>query len=293
LYRDVRTYGTREVCFEEARELGVVFIRYPDGEMPKVWSPAPTVREHVGMAQGIEGEANHGNPCYAKGLNGSSSSTGNQGLDYLSCHTKSETDPGLRNAFNPKDSDDDSQPGPLMVEVADTLLGEKLCIPAGLVILSTGIVPGEGNKALAQMLKVPLDEDGFFLEAHMKLRPVDFATEGVFVAGLAHSPKTIDETIAQAHAAAGRAATVLAKGVIMAEGIKSEVLATRCTRCKLCVEVCQYNAIELDDKDDVAVVNKALCKGCGLCAATCRCGAITLRGFTEEEILAEVDALVC
>ena len=293
LYRDVRTYGTREVYFEEARELGVVFIRYPDGEMPKVWSPAPTVREHVGMAQGIEGEANHGNPCYAKGLNGSSSSTGNQGLDYLSCHTKSETDPGLRNAFNPKDSDDDSQPGPLMVEVADTLLGEKLCIPAGLVVLSTGIVPGEGNKALAQMLKVPLDEDGFFLEAHMKLRPVDFATEGVFVAGLAHSPKTIDETIAQAHAAAGRAATVLAKGVIMAEGIKSEVLATRCTRCKLCVEVCQYNAIELDDKDDVAVVNKALCKGCGLCAATCRCGAITLRGFTEEEILAEVDALVC
>jgi len=86
------------------------------------------------------------------------------------------------------------------------------------VVLSTGIVPEERNKAIAQMLKVPLDEDGFFLEAHMKLRPVDFATEGVFVAGLAHSPKTMDETIAQAHAAAGRASTVLAKGVIMAEG---------------------------------------------------------------------------
>ncbi|NLJ60186.1 MAG: 4Fe-4S binding protein, partial [Firmicutes bacterium] len=134
---------------------------------------------------------------------------------------------------------------------------------------------------------------GFFLEAHMKLRPVDFATEGVFVAGLAHSPKTLDETIAQAHAAAGRACTVLSQGVIMAEGIKSEVLKTRCIGCGLCVEVCQYNAIELDDKDDLAVVNSALCKGCGLCASTCRCGAITLKGFTEEEILAEVDALLC
>jgi heterodisulfide reductase subunit A len=183
--------------------------------------------------------------------------------------------------------------GQVMVEVIDTLLGERLCIPAGLVVLSAGIAPDERNKTIAQMLKVPLDEAGFFLEAHMKLRPVDFATEGVFVAGLAHSPKTLDETIAQAHAAAGRACTVLSQGVIMAEGIKSEVLKTRCIGCGLCVEVCQYNAIELDDKDDLAVVNSALCKGCGLCASTCRCGAITLKGFTEEEILAEVDALLC
>lgn len=227
LYRDMRTYGTREVYFEEARDLGVIFVRYPDEEMPQVY---------------LE--------------------TG--GSD-----------------FRP------------VVEVTDTLLGERLCIPADLVVLGTGIVPDERNKAIAQMLKVPLDENGFFLEAHMKLKPVDFATEGVFVAGLAHSPKTIDETIAQAHAAAGRACAVLAQGVIMADGIKSEVMTARCSGCGLCVEVCQYNAIELDDKEKVAAINTALCKGCGLCASTCRCGAITLKGFTEEEILAEVDALLC
>ncbi len=241
LYRDVRTYGTREIYFEEARDLGVVFIRYPDDEVPIVCSSIV------------------GNP--------ETRCEGNVGKNY--------------------------DPGPVTVEVTDTLLGEKLAIPAALIVLSTGIVPDERNKAIAQMLKVPLDENGFFLEAHMKLRPVDFATEGVFVAGLAHSPKTIDETIAQAHAAAGRACTILAAGTIMADGIKSEVTKTKCAGCGLCVEVCQYSAVELDDKDNIAVVNTALCKGCGLCAATCRCGAITLKGFTEEEILAEVDALIC
>jgi len=179
----------------------------------------------------------------------------------------------------------------LVVEVTDTLLDERLAIPADLVALSAGIVPNERNKEIAQMLKVPLDDNGFFLEAHMKLRPVDFATEGVFLAGLAHSPKTIDETIAQAHAAVARACTVLASGTITTEGIKSEVIKTRCTGCGLCVEACQYKALEIDPKDNVAKVNAALCKGCGLCAATCRCGAITLKGFTEEEILAEVNAL--
>ncbi|MDI6638653.1 MAG: CoB--CoM heterodisulfide reductase iron-sulfur subunit A family protein [Bacillota bacterium] len=187
-------------------------------------------------------------------------------------------------------SDSDSD-GRLVVEVTDMLLDERLAIPADVVVLSAGIVPNEGNRRIAQMLKVPLDESGFFLEAHMKLRPVDFATEGVFLAGLAHAPKTIDETIAQAHAAAARACTVLASGAITTEGIKSEVMKSRCAGCGLCVEACQYKAIEIDPKDNVAKVNSALCKGCGLCAATCRCGAITLKGFTEEEILAEVSAL--
>ena len=270
LYRDVRTYGTREVYFEEARDLGVVFIRYPDSEVPRVCSPASRSEGSVEVSHRTDQGPSQGRNCRE-----------NQG----------ENEWGSRSENG--DPDENYCSGPVMVEVTDTLLGERLSISAGLVVLSTGIAPGERNKAIAQMLKVPLDEDGFFLEAHMKLRPVDFATEGVFVAGLAHSPKAMDETIAQAHAAAGRACTVLAKGVIMAEGIKSEVAKARCRGCGLCVEVCQYNAVELDDKDDVAVVNRALCKGCGLCAATCRCGAITLKGFTEEEILAEVDALLC
>jgi heterodisulfide reductase subunit A-like polyferredoxin len=282
LYRDVRTYGTREVYFEEARDLGVVFIRYPDSEVPRVWSPVLMSDGHVGVGKGIGQGPN-------QGLDPTSSPESNQARNCR--ENQGEHEWGSR--WENGGPDEDYFPGPVMVEVTDTLLGEKLSIPAGLVVLSTGIVPEERNKAIAQMLKVPLDEDGFFLEAHMKLRPVDFATEGVFVAGLAHSPKTMDETIAQAHAAAGRASTVLAKGVIMAEGVKSEVAKSRCRGCGLCIEVCQYNAVELDDKDDVAVVNKALCKGCGLCAATCRCGAITLKGFTEEEILAEVDALLC
>ncbi len=235
LYRDIRTYGAREAYFEEARRRGVVFVRYPEGQMPVV----------------LRSEA---------------------------------AEPGDGGGGGNGD-------GRLVVEVTDTLLDERLAIPADAVVLSAGIAPNESNKKVAQMLKVPLNESGFFLEAHMKLRPVDFATEGVFLAGLAHAPKTIDETIAQAHAAVARASTVLASGAITTEGIKSEVMKTRCTGCGLCVEACQYKALEIDPKDNVAKVNPALCKGCGLCAATCRCGAITLKGFTEEEILAEVSAL--
>ncbi|NPV53173.1 MAG: CoB--CoM heterodisulfide reductase iron-sulfur subunit A family protein [Firmicutes bacterium] len=179
----------------------------------------------------------------------------------------------------------------LRVVVRDTLLGSRIAIPADMVVLAAAIVPNDSNHQLAQMLKVPLDDNGFFLEAHMKLRPVDFATEGVFLAGLAHAPKSIDETVAQAHAAAARACTVLSLEEIRSEGIKSEINKARCSGCGMCVEVCQYKAIELDSKERVARINAALCKGCGACAATCRCGAVTLKGFTDEEILAEVNAV--
>ena len=136
------------------------------------------------------------------------------------------------------------------------------------------------------MLKVPLNADGFFLEAHVKLRPVDFATEGVFVCGLAHYPKDVSETIAQAKAAAARATTILAKDEIEAEGKVSQIRKERCVGCGLCVEVCPYQAIELDEEERVAVANEALCKGCGACAASCRTAAIDLRGFNNEQILA-------
>ena len=179
----------------------------------------------------------------------------------------------------------------LAVDVRDKILNKTLAINPDLLVLSAGIVPNPENKLLSQFLKVPLDSDGFFLEAHVKLRPVDFATDGVFVCGLAHYPKDIGETIAQARAAAGRAATVLSKDTIEAEGKVSYIREERCSGCGACVEVCAYNAIELDPEKRIATVNEGLCKGCGACSATCRAAAIDLKGFRNEQILEALEAI--
>ena len=179
----------------------------------------------------------------------------------------------------------------LSVRVKDKILDRTLDIFPDLVILSNGIVPNPENKVISQLLKVPLDADRFFLEAHVKLRPVDFATDGIFVCGLAHYPKDIGETIAQARAAAGRAATVLSKDSIEAEGKVSSIREKRCSGCGACVEVCAFNAIEIDLEKQIAVVNEALCKGCGACSATCRSSAIDLRGFKNKQILTALNTL--
>ncbi len=179
----------------------------------------------------------------------------------------------------------------LAVDVRDKILNKTLAINPDLLVLSAGIIPNPENKLLSQFLKVPLDPDGFFLEAHVKLRPVDFATDGVFVCGLAHYPKDIGETIAQARAAAGRAATVLSKDTIEAEGKVSYIREERCNGCGACVEVCVYNAIELDTEKRIATINEALCKGCGACAATCLASAIDLKGFRNEQILEALEAI--
>jgi heterodisulfide reductase subunit A len=141
------------------------------------------------------------------------------------------------------------------------------------------------------MLKVPVNEDGFFLEAHAKLRPVDFATDGVYVCGLAHSPKLIEESVSQAKAAVSRACMVLSKDEIEAEGISARVNKNRCSGCGLCVLVCPYNALEVDGEQNVAVVNVAMCKGCGACAATCRSSAIDVLGYTDHQVYAIINAL--
>ena len=179
----------------------------------------------------------------------------------------------------------------LVVHVRDKVLGRTLRIQPDLLVLSAGIVANPDNKAISQLLKVPLDADGFFLEAHVKLRPVDFATDGIFVCGLSHYPKDISETIAQARAAAGRAATILSKETIEAEGKVACIREDRCSGCGACVKVCAYNAIERDPERQVAVVNEALCKGCGACTATCRVGAIDLSGFRDEQILSVLAAM--
>jgi heterodisulfide reductase subunit A2 len=179
----------------------------------------------------------------------------------------------------------------LRVTVTDLQLGQRLMLDADILALSAAIVPGADNKLLSQMLKLPLNEDGFFMEAHMKLRPVDFATDGIFMCGLAHSPKPSDESIAQAQAAAARAVTILSRTEMKAGGPISVVNGRKCTGCGLCVLVCPFDAVSVDSEEMVAVVNEALCKGCGVCASSCRSGAVTVGGISDEQILSVVRAL--
>jgi heterodisulfide reductase subunit A len=216
LYRDIRTYGFKEIFYRKARQMGIIFLRYDEENPPNV----------------IPNEES------------------------------------------------------LEIEFESKKL-EKISMKADLVVLSAGIVPQKNNEELAKMLKVPLNEDEFFLEAHVKLRPVDFATEGVFVAGLAHAPKPIEDSISQANATVSRACTILSKEEIETEGKVARIDMARCVGCGMCVENCAYNAIEMiNDRrfGKVASINQALCKGCGACSGNCRCSAIDILGFSAGQI---------
>jgi heterodisulfide reductase subunit A2 len=185
-----------------------------------------------------------------------------------------------------------SPDGPLQVTVTDHILAMPVQLDVDYLVLATAIVPRE-SKGLAQLYKVPLNDDGFFLEAHMKLRPVDFATDGVFVCGLAHYPKPIEESIAQAQAAAARAASVLAQPYMEAEPIVSVVNAELCTGCGLCEKSCPFGAIrrhEVVGRGYVAETIAASCKGCGVCAAACPHQAIDIIHFRGRQILAAIHA---
>jgi heterodisulfide reductase subunit A2 len=150
-------------------------------------------------------------------------------------------------------------------------------------------VPGD-NGNLARMFKLPLNNDHWFQEAHAKLRPVDFVTDGVFMAGMAHYPKPVEESIAQAQAAAARAITVLSRKELSLPGLVAVIDKTRCVSCGVCWSICPYSAISPDEHSH-AEVNPALCKGCGLCMASCRSGAPSLGGFTQEVIMSQLEAL--
>ena len=224
LYRDVRTYGFNEDYYAEAREKGVIFLRYDLDNKPRV----------------------------------SQKRKDNQFL--------------------------------LTVEAHDPVLGEDVVIDVDILALSVAMVPSPEASEIAMLYKVPLNEDGFFLEAHAKLRPVDFATDGVFVCGLAHAPKSLEESIAQAKAAASRASIVLVKDAVVGEGIVASVDDNMCSGCGICEVLCPYGAIAVDREKRVSAVNEALCKGCGTCCAACPSGAVQQRGFTREEISAMLSA---
>jgi heterodisulfide reductase subunit A len=175
-----------------------------------------------------------------------------------------------------------------------------LTLRPDIVVLGPAVLPQDEAGDIAQLLKVPLTKDGFFLEAHMKLRPVDFATEGMFLAGGAHGPKSLEEAITQAMAAAGRAAALLSKDRLETEAMVSEVDLERCDGCAYCVEPCPFKAIKLVEYKDERTgnmhkhveVNASLCKGCGVCMATCPKAAINIRGFTAEQIKAQMEAAI-
>lgn len=183
----------------------------------------------------------------------------------------------------------------LEVEIIDPIIRKNLKINPDVVILSTGIVPID-NFELAQMLKVPLTPEGFYLEAHVKLRPSDFATDGVFMAGLTHAPKLMNESIAQGLGAVGRALTYLSKNEVSAEAnismIKDESL---CRGCAKCADGCEFNAIEMrecEDSTKISFINPVLCKGCGSCASQCQAGAIIPKGFSTYQITEMIRATV-
>ncbi len=197
-----------------------------------------------------------------------------------------------------KPSVDQEPGGQLAVTAWDPILSQELCLRPDLLVLSMPMVPAEGTEELVSKLRVSVDLDGWFMEAHVKLRPVDFASEGIFMAGAAHYPKLLDETIIQAQAAAARAANILASDTMVVGGQVAAVDAEQCVGCLTCVRVCPYDVPKIQaDLMGVgglmgaAYIEPAVCQGCGSCVAECPAKAIQLMHYTDAQMLTKVDAL--
>lgn len=217
-------------------------------------------------------------------------------------NSKSQTpnlDPqsALRNP-TPLRSGDYRPQSEIVVRVHEPVLGVEVELRPDLLVLSTPLVPAGGARELGSKLKVPVDADGWFLEAHVKLRPVDFASEGIFMAGAAHYPKLLDETIVQAKAAASRAVVILARESLSAGGAVAVVTPEKCTGCLTCVRICPYHVPKITASIagvgniiGAAYIEPAICQGCGICAAECPAKAISLMHYRDAQVAAKVDAL--
>jgi heterodisulfide reductase subunit A-like polyferredoxin len=180
--------------------------------------------------------------------------------------------------------------GKITITVTDHVLDRPIQLESDLLVLASAILPNKDDK-LANFFKVPMNDDGFFIEKHAKLGPSEFSTDGVFLCGLAHYPKPIDESIAQAQAAASRAVTLLARKNIFTSGTVAATNPMNCSSCGVCVSICPYSAPSFTEEGRFAgkaEINPILCKGCGLCVASCRSGAIHLKGFDNNQIFAQI-----
>jgi heterodisulfide reductase subunit A len=189
----------------------------------------------------------------------------------------------------------------LVVMGTDTLLGRPVQVEADLVVLATAMIPSENSDKIAQLVGVSIDKDGFFTEAHPKLRPVETMTGGIFLAGACQGPKDIPDTVSQASGAAVKACALLSNDQMATDPMVTQIDEKMCSGCLVCKAVCPYKAIEEKTITEriggkpvervVASVNTALCQGCGNCTVACRAGAANLKGFTNQQVLSEVDAL--
>ena len=179
------------------------------------------------------------------------------------------------------------------IKVYHELMRREIELPCDTLVLSTPLIPAEDSQNISKMLKVSLDEFGFLLEAHLKLRPVEFAMDGIYICGSARWPTDVTEGVSQAYAAAAKAAGPLRRGYVKAEAINAFVNEDECSGCGVCEVLCPFQAIELQPRDEkrVSHINEAICKGCGTCGAACPSGAISMHHFTDEQILAQVEAL--
>jgi heterodisulfide reductase subunit A len=221
LYRDVRTYGFKELYYQKARQKGVLFFRYIPEEKPAVYENS----------------------------------------------------------------------GQVIVDFTDRSSHQDFRVEPDLVVLSAGIRPGEGALQIARLLKLPVADEGFFLEAHAKLRPVEFATSGIFLAGLAHSPRFIEESITMAKSAGQQAMKILCRERMTTSAAVAEVDAEKCAACLACVRVCPFHAPFINE-DGVSEIPPSACMGCGICASECPAKAIQLKHSTDDQVLAKIDALL-
>jgi heterodisulfide reductase subunit A len=176
----------------------------------------------------------------------------------------------------------------ITINIKELVLGREIIFHPDKLVLSVGIIPEE-NHVLAQKFKVPLNIDNFYSEAHVKLRPVDFSADGIFLCGLAHSPRFIEESILQAKATAARAATILSQEFLLTKGNIARIRNRNCVGCKQCIEICPYDAISFDEERQLAVVNEILCQGCGACSTVCPSGTSEQNTFTKKQLLSMID----